>query len=115
MRLKKANLTQLNELIDEFLSTEEKTDISPVLQVYDQLAENTKLTLPCKSILQQDQRFFQEALTKLRKAHKVELRWMKAEGMRCAREYIDKKSHEISQQVTTQIRDIYRQYHVIRE
>ena len=51
MRLKKANLTQLNELIDEYLSIEEKTDISPVLQVYDQLAANTKLTLPCKSIL----------------------------------------------------------------
>ena len=97
MRLKKANLSQLNELIDEYLSIEEKADISPLLQVYDQLAENTKLTLPCKSILQQDQRFFQEALTKLRKAQKIELRWMKAEGLRCAREYIEKKNHKISQ------------------
>ena len=42
-QMKKANLQTLNELIDEFLSGDDKTDISPLLLVYDQLKEHSKL------------------------------------------------------------------------
>ncbi len=42
-KLKKANLTSLNELIDEFLTADEKVDISPLLIVYDEMVANTKL------------------------------------------------------------------------
>ena len=43
LKLKKANLTSLNELIDEFLTADEKVDISPLLIVYDEMVANTKL------------------------------------------------------------------------
>ena len=113
--MKKATLSQLNELIDQYISKEWNNDISPLLQVYDQLAANTKMTLPSKAMLQQDQKFFQEALIKIRKAHKVELKWVRTESLKVAREYIEKKNHEVSQILTMQVRDVYRQYNTIRE
>ena len=33
---------------------------------------------------------------KLRKAHKIELRWVKTEALRSARQFIEKKNHEIA-------------------
>lgn len=44
----------LNELIDEYLANDEDGDISPLLQVYDQLADNTKILMPVRSVLQAD-------------------------------------------------------------
>ena len=114
-RLKKASLSTLNELIDEYLSSVEASDLSPLLQVYDDLTKHTKLALPARSLLQHDQSFFREALAKTRRAHQVELGWVKAEALRCAREYISRKSHEIQQIITTQIRDVFRQYNGVRE
>ncbi len=43
LKLKKANLTSLNELIDEYLTADDKVDISPLLIVYDEMVANTKL------------------------------------------------------------------------
>ena len=100
-RLKKASLATLNELIDEYLSSVEASDLSPLLQVYDDLTKHTKLALPARALLQHDQSFFREALAKTRRAHQVELGWVKAEALRCAREYISRKSHEIQQIITT--------------
>ena len=99
--MKKATLSTLNELIDEYLSSVEASDLSPLLQVYDDLAKHTKLALPARALLQHDQSFFREALSKTRRAHEVELRWVKAEALRCAREYVTRKSHEIQQILTT--------------
>jgi len=107
-RLKKANLTTLNELIDEFLSSNVKSDISPLLMVYDQVKQNTKLTLPSKALLEQDQKFFKKALTKLRRAQKIEIRWIKAEAMQAAHDYVNKKAHDISQIMTLEVRDMFR-------
>lgn len=94
--MKKANLQTLNELIDEFLSGDEKNDISPLLVVYDQLKEHSKILLPSRSLLEQDQRFFKLALNKLRKAQKIELRWQKVEALEAARDFTNKKAHEFS-------------------
>ena len=117
-KLKNANLGTLNTLIDEYLDQgdwHKKVDISPLLLVYDELAANTKITLPCKSILELDQTHFRQALSKLKKAHKIELRWVRAESMRAAQEYVNRKNYEISQTLTKEVRDLFRQYIDVRE
>ena len=47
-RIKNASLASLNELIDEYLAADENTDITPLLQVYDHLANHTNATLPSR-------------------------------------------------------------------
>ena len=97
-KLKNATLGTFNTLVDEYLdqSDKNKVDISPLLLVYDELAANTKITLPCKSILELDQTHFRQALAKLKKAHRIELRWVRAESMRAAQEYVNRKNYDIS-------------------
>ena len=52
--------------------------------------------------------FFKEAIAKMRKAHAIELRWIKSEAMKAAREYVNRKNAEVQGMVTRQILDMFR-------
>ena len=60
-------------------------------------------------MLEQDQRFFRQALDKMRKAQKIENRWIRTEAMQAAKDYVNLKAHEISQLVTEEVREMFRQ------
>jgi hypothetical protein len=63
-------------------------DISPLLKLYDQLAQNTMFKLPSKEILKLDQTVFTKVLEKFRMAHKVELKWLKHSLEKETKDYI---------------------------
>ena len=51
----------------------------------------------------------------MRKAQKIENRWIRTEAMQAAKDYVNLKAHEISQLVTEEVREMFRQSDEIRQ
>lgn len=54
-------------------------------------------------------------MAKLRKAQKIELKWVTDQAVTIAREYVNRKNYEIQQLLTKQVRDVYLQYDEMRD
>jgi len=66
-------------------------DISPLLRMYDELAENTKFKLPSRELIKMDQTVFTKLVEKLRRAHSTELAYLKQKLKQETNDYIKKE------------------------
>lgn len=61
-----------------------------MLKFYNELAKNTNFRMPLKSLLEFDTKMFLRHLQKLKKAHEIEMKWVKKQAKDTAREMLDK-------------------------
>jgi len=73
----------LNKHIDDLLNA--KTDVSPLLKYFNDLARHTNFRMPCKSLLEFDQKFFRKCLERIREGHRVELNWIQKQVVNTSR------------------------------
>eukprot|EP00347_Sterkiella_histriomuscorum_P004147 403361575 len=83
------NYRDANAQIDRLLKKSEH-EVSPLLKFYNELAKNSKFRMPLKALLEFDTKVFQRHLIKLKKAHQVELKWVKKESKDKAKQILDK-------------------------
>lgn len=65
----------LDKQIEELLNP--NVTVSPLLKYFDLLAKDTNFRLPCKSLLEFDQKYYRKFIDRLREAQKTELQWSK--------------------------------------
>ena len=68
------------------LITKPESEISPLLKFYNELASNSGFRLPVKQLLEFDTRVFVKHLAKMKKAHDIEIRWVKKAAVQKASE-----------------------------
>ncbi|CDW75315.1 synaptobrevin vamp-like protein [Stylonychia lemnae] len=86
-----------NSHIEKLLKKSE-TEVSPLLKFYNELAKNTRFRMPLKSLLEFDAKMFQRHLQKFKKAHAVEVRWIKKSSKEKAEEML-RKDYERTQKI----------------
>ena len=86
-----------NSHIEKLLKKSE-TEVSPLLKFYNELAKNTRFRMPLKSLLEFDAKMFQRHLQKFKKAHQVEIRWIKKSAKEKAEEML-RKDYERTQRI----------------
>ena len=80
------------------------------MRYHDQLSKNTNLKLPSKEILQYDQRVFTKFLEKVRKAHLIEVKWLRERIRIETQKYVEDYREKTLKAATIEIRNIMRQF-----
>ena len=77
----------LNRHIESTMLSNRATP-SATLKFYNELLQNTNFILPNRVKLETDQKVFQEAIKRLRRAQKIEIQWMRTRAENEARKYL---------------------------
>jgi hypothetical protein len=63
-------------------------EVSPLLKFYNELMAHSNFRIPLKSMLEFDVRLFRTQLDKIRRSHKIQLRYIKQAAKDKASEYL---------------------------
>jgi hypothetical protein len=74
-------------MIDSLISKPEE-EVSPLLKFYNELVSHSNFRIPLKPMLEFDIRLFRAQLDKIRRSHKMQLRYIKQAAKDKANEYL---------------------------
>ena len=102
-----------NLQIDKLLMKSEK-EVSPLLQVYDDLAKHSNFRMPLKSLLEFDTRVFLRHLRKMKKAHEVELRWVRKAARDRALELLKQDYQRTQEVISAELSGVVAQFNDLK-
>lgn len=81
------NLTVSYNMLDKHVEDllDPECVVSPLLKYFNDLARYSNFRLPSLAVLEFDQQYFKKYVERLRKAQKVEIKWVRAETVRESR------------------------------
>lgn len=113
-KIRSLTIQNLDAYLNDFLLGD-PNKFAPMLKVHDDLAQVAQFQLPSKEILEFQVKNFRTLITKTRKAHKLELKWLRDKMMQSANDYIKHGCHQVCQDATQEMKTIWKQYFKLRE
>ena len=101
----------LDKHIEELLDP--KATVSPLLKYFNELARFSNFRLPCRALLEFDQRFFKKFVARLRAGHQMQLQWLQQQVVKAARETLRRGFDDARALLIREIKHVLAEYETV--